>query len=65
MLRDTLNGESFVLSIVSRWDGYEELLFMQDGTPGYSTLVGLRGLTAIIAGRWIGRRGPTMTSVKP
>jgi hypothetical protein len=63
--RGTINSDgclnirdNFILPNVCQSDNYEELLFMEDGSPSYLTLP-VNALNEIsFFGRWMGRRGP-------
>jgi len=48
----------FELLIVSQWDNYEELYFMQDGAPTHFALPVHTSIGNNFTGRWFGRGGP-------
>jgi len=48
----------FLPFIVSQWDNYEELYFMQDGAPPHFALPVHASIGNNFTGRWIGRGGP-------
>ena len=63
-IRDTMNADRYlsllrdqVWPIISTWENFNELLFMQDGAPPHFARSVRAWLDDQMAGRWIGRRG--------
>jgi hypothetical protein len=68
LLCDTMNGErylemlqNYVWPEISQWENIEELIFMHDGAPSHYAGIVRNWLDDNFSGRWIGRRGPTLS----
>ena len=43
--------------MISAWDNFKDLIFMQDGAPPHFAIVVREWLNAQFPGKWMGRRG--------
>ena len=64
-IRDTMNGERYlktlsnnIFPVVTSWDNFQQLHFMQDGAPPHFATAVRSWLNENVPMRWIGRRGP-------